>query len=206
MIELSLGVFISYNQADRAVAREIAMFLVAENINVWFDEWKISPGDSIIEEIQEGLSNCSVFIVVWSKNAAKSKWVRKELETALIKGITTSRLKIVPIRLDNEPLPPFLQSIKYIRWRGGTEEDRNEIVRAIKGKKPEQDYIRAIVKKYHEVIIDSNLLEEGAPLPYKACPECGSTKLRGSSYINYSKDEEYFLLKCRECGWRECSQ
>lgn len=66
-------VFISHNKADKDVAREIALFLAAENINVWFDEWEISAGDSIIEQISTGLRGCTHFIILWLKNASKSK-------------------------------------------------------------------------------------------------------------------------------------
>jgi len=34
-------VFVSYNKGDKDVAREIALFLTSENINVWFDEWEL---------------------------------------------------------------------------------------------------------------------------------------------------------------------
>lgn len=71
-------IFISYNKADKDVAREIALFLAAENINVWFDEWEIPAGDSIIEQIDTELRGCTHFIILWSKNASKSNWVRRE--------------------------------------------------------------------------------------------------------------------------------
>ncbi len=63
-----MGVFVSYNSADKFVAREIAMFLASEGIDVWFDEWRVSPGDSIIREIQKGLESCLAFVLVLSKN------------------------------------------------------------------------------------------------------------------------------------------
>jgi len=199
-------VFISYNTADKSVAKEIAMFLVSEGINVWFDEWKISPGDSIVEEIQKGLENCSAFILIWSKNAAESKWVRKEVESALTRAIQNNIPKIIPIKLDETDLPVFLQGIRYIKWRGGSEEDRLDIIYSITGEKPKLDYIRAIVKKYQEVVMDCDDLEKGDPLPYKVCPNCGSPRLKRKMYIDYSRDEVYFFIKCLDCGWGEWSQ
>lgn len=201
-----MGVFVSYNSADKFVAREIAMFLAAEGIDVWFDEWRVSPGDSIIREIQKGLESCSAFVLVWSKNAAKSNWVRKEVESALARAILKGKPKIIPVKLDETELPPFLQDVKYIKWRGGTEEDRLDIIYSITGKKPELDYIKAIVKKYHEVIIDHDSLEEGDPLPYKVCPNCGSLRLKRGSYTDYFHDEIYFFVKCLDCGWSDWSQ
>ena len=36
------SVFISHNKLDKDVARELSLFIISENINVWFDEWEIS--------------------------------------------------------------------------------------------------------------------------------------------------------------------
>ena len=35
---------------------KIGLFLVAESVDVWFDEWDIGLGDSIPEKIEEGIS------------------------------------------------------------------------------------------------------------------------------------------------------
>ena len=84
-----MNVFISYNKADKKQASGIAMFLAAENINVWFDQWEISAGDSITEEISSGLKNCSHFFILWSENSSKSNWVRRELHSSLSSAIQT---------------------------------------------------------------------------------------------------------------------
>jgi hypothetical protein len=196
-------VFISHNKLDRDVAREIALFLTAENINVWFDEWEIAAGDSIIEEISGGLRGCTHFIIVWSKNASKSNWVRRELQTALAKAIQTGSPRVLPILLDNTPLPELLADIRYIRYHGGTEEDRWTLIQAVSGRKPSHNFIKAIVKKYHEVIRDPDAKD---PFGLVACPNCGSTRLKGSSYTDYKHDETYFVLACEECGWSDWTQ
>lgn len=61
------SVFISHNKADKSIAREIGLFLTSENINVWFDEWNISAGESITEQVNLGLHDCTHFIILWSK-------------------------------------------------------------------------------------------------------------------------------------------
>jgi len=80
-------VFISHNKKDKEVATQIAVFLSSENISTWFDEWEISAGDSIIDEIESGLKSCTHFIILWSKNAVTSKWVREELKSVLTEAI-----------------------------------------------------------------------------------------------------------------------
>ena len=57
-------VFISHTGTDKDIAREIGLFLTSENINVWFDEWGIRIGESITEEINNGLAVCTHFIII----------------------------------------------------------------------------------------------------------------------------------------------
>lgn len=130
----SRTVFISHNTDDREDAQTIALFLVSENINVWFDEWEIAAGDSILDEIDNGLQRCTHFFILWSRNSAKSNWVRKELNSALKQAIEWKKPRIVPILLDGQRLPPLLTDIRGIRYEGGTEKDRVEIIQAVSKK------------------------------------------------------------------------
>ena len=194
----SLVAFISHNKNDRDVAREVGLFLAAENINVWFDEWEISAGDSIVEEINKGLYNCTHFFIIWSKNAAMSNWVRKELQSILISAIESGNPRILPIILDGTTLPKLISDTRYIRYHGGTEEDRWDLINSVTGHNPSYTYVKAIVKKYHELIYDQHAK---GPLAYAACPKCGSDQLIGSEYTDHKHDEVYYGIYCRECGW-----
>jgi len=42
------------------------------------------------------------------------------------------------------------------------------------------------------------------PLPYKCCPKCGSTKLKGGSMFNESTS--MVCLSCEECDWIAASE
>lgn len=198
-----MNVFISYNKLDKNIVKEVAIFLSAENISVWFDEWEILAGDSLTEGINNGLKWCTHFVIVWSKNTAKSNWVNRELSSTLSKTIIKKSPKIIPIVLDNTKLPDLLVDIKYIRYDNGSEKDRNELVKSITGENPSQDFIKAIVRKYHEVIFDYEL---GDPFGLRACPECGSQNLEGNSFTDYNRDENYYFLKCKDCEWSDWTQ
>lgn len=195
----SIFVFISYNKADKLIAREIALFLAAENINVWYDEWEISAGDSIIEQIAEGLHGCTHFIILWSKNASTSNWVRKELQSILSKAIQSGSPIILPIKLEEIPLPELISDIHYIKYLGVLEEDRKEILIAITGQKPSYSFLKAIVKKYHKVI-------HGPKIKYLyglvACPKCGYNILEKIVYYN-DQLGPCLILYCNECGWED---
>lgn len=197
------NVFISYNAKDRSSASEIATFLAADNIGVWFDEWKVALGDSLIDEIQAGLE-CSHFIFLISKNISYSKFQKRESQSTLARFIQKGKPKIIPIILDDSEPPALLADLKYLKYEGGTEKDREWILKSVTGELPSQNFIKAIVKKYHEVIKDTS--DPRYPLPFKACPECGSIDLERSSYTDYSRDDVYFIISCSECDWQTWSQ
>ncbi|MCQ2377984.1 MAG: toll/interleukin-1 receptor domain-containing protein [Victivallaceae bacterium] len=107
-------IFLSHNSLDKTIVREIACRLVPlfGQDNIFYDEWSIQPGDSIIGKMDEGLSKCRYFFFFVSQNSIKSKMVTLEWQAALLK--MNQQLKFIPIRLDNCLMPTILTSILYI--------------------------------------------------------------------------------------------
>ncbi len=184
--------FICHNKANKDVAREIGLFLVSEGIDVWFDEWKIEYGESVPEKISEGLLFTTHLLLFWSKDAEKSEWVKRELNSTLSRVLHSKNVKIIPILLDNTPIPQIISDLKYYRYKGGNETDRDELIKMITGTSPSSNYIKAIIKKYRELIGD----DENPSY----CPRCGEKK------FNYDQDtdswgEVYHYIDCGACGW-----
>ena len=66
-----------------------------------------------------------------------------------------------------------------------------------------EDYFnKSIVKRYHEVIHNGSDPIFGLSI----CPECGSKNLATSSATDYYRDEEYYFIECKDCGWNEWTQ
>ena len=195
-------VFISHNSHDKFVAREMSLFLAAENVDVWFDEWKIHLGDSITGKINEGLNDQTHLILLWSKYANGSKWVKREIFSS-VPGYVSGKFSILPILLDDTPLPPIIADTKYHIYENGNENDRRVIVNAILGRDPSDDYTRAIVKKYHELTEDPNPKN---PLGYNVCPNCGSSQWKMGSYVDNVHQRLYCVGSCLECGWSTNSE
>ena len=106
--------FLSYAHEDKDFAERIARELRKDGIDVWIDRWEMKAGDSLIQKIfVEGLSKCDLFLVLLSCASTKSKWVKEELDFAIIKkieGVTP----IIPLIKEPYEIPPPLRSLPWV--------------------------------------------------------------------------------------------
>lgn len=99
------NVFISHSSIDKPFVRKLATSLLAEGIPVWLDAWELNLGDSLLDKIYSGIDDSSALLLAMSKNSIASGWVNRELNAALTKEAQAGRVFVIPLRLDNSPLP-----------------------------------------------------------------------------------------------------
>lgn len=93
------NLFLSHAWEDKDVfVRPLAEALRSE-FDVWYDEYSLRPGDSLLEKISAGLRDCDRGIVVLSHNFFAKQWPQAELN-GLFALETTERKIIVPIWLN----------------------------------------------------------------------------------------------------------
>lgn len=107
-------VFLSYARDDEPTARRVAKALEAAGHKIWWDS-DLPAHRAYSEEIERRLGQAKAVVVLWSKSAAQSQWVRAEADFA------RSRRKLVQAQLD-DGLPPMpfnqIQSASLKGWRG----------------------------------------------------------------------------------------
>ena len=124
------GSFLSYSSEDKATAARIATALDAMGERVWYD-WEIGPGDSIGVKIEEGLARHDTLIILLSPASVKSKWVRRELDTALMDQLAGHDVKIIPALVAPCKLPAFLKSIKYVDFTSSFQDGVIQLVQTL---------------------------------------------------------------------------
>jgi hypothetical protein len=197
-----MNVFISHNKADKEIARFLAVALVEQGENVWFDEWQLRPGDSITGGIEEGLSLSDVFLLVWSSSASCSKWVGTEIRAYLRRRVDDESLRIVPVLVDATPLPSLIAD-----YRGFVLDETvspDTIAFEITGKPSDIEIARRLQNRLLKLTLD--YCDDGDPLPYIICPSCGSSSLKRSSAMDSRRDEVYYVIECEDCKWSNWSQ
>lgn len=108
-------IFLSHNSKDKIIVEPIAIKLreVFGQDNVFYDSWSIQPGDGIIDKMNEGLANCSLFYFFVSKNSLESFMVKLEWQNAVMR-MSNRKAKLIPVRIDDCLLPPILSQSLYI--------------------------------------------------------------------------------------------
>jgi adenylate cyclase len=110
-------VFVSYARSTEAQARKIADSLRAAGYDVWRDD-QLPAHRPYNEVIEEQLNAAKAIVVVWSREAAKSQWVRAEADLARNAGT------LVQLRVDTAALPlPFnqIECADLSEWSGDPE-------------------------------------------------------------------------------------
>lgn len=196
-------VFLSHNSLDKEYVRPLAAALQVTGAQVWFDEWKIRPGDSIPAAISSGIATFDIFALVWSANAADSKWVATEMESALTKWMRDESCRLIPIRLDRTPLPLLVSHLLYI---DASRHEHRAVAAKLLGINSEREYREAIQQFLNEA--DLNFREFWGVGVMVACPGCGASvdKLHEWETVDYKRDDVYRGAKCTECGWDDGSE
>ncbi|HRC87738.1 MAG TPA: toll/interleukin-1 receptor domain-containing protein [Thermoanaerobaculia bacterium] len=104
--------FISYSHQDADWARAFARSLQDLGLQVWFDEFKVRPGELVGQSVEEALRESEALILVLSEESLQSPWLNFELGLAL--GTGKRLVAIVPGDLDPAKLPPALRSRRFL--------------------------------------------------------------------------------------------
>jgi hypothetical protein len=123
-------VFISYRRTDLPQAERLARELEAAGHQVWFDEWKIEVGDSIVGRIDQGLKDAAFLIVCFSA-AGDSDWVGREWKSTLARQLSGQKVKVLPALLSGGAPPPILADVKYAHLGRDWSKGVSELLRAI---------------------------------------------------------------------------
>lgn len=99
--------FLSYSRADRLYVGDLAQWLEAHGVSVWYDH-DIDYGTKWETTILEQLDGASTVVVVMSGAARRSKWVPREIERARSKGAA-----ILPLLLETNAIVDAVADLQF---------------------------------------------------------------------------------------------
>ena len=123
----TMSVFISHSSKDITRALQIERELKKSGLPVWLDKSSIRLGVLLRNELQSAIKNSRVVVLLWSKAASKSRWVKAEIMTAF----HLNRF-ILLYMCDNTEPPYFLQNAVYRDLQQAKADWPKELYRNIK--------------------------------------------------------------------------
>lgn len=79
-------VFVSYSSKESKAANQLKQVLEANGIKCWMAPQSIPAGSDYAYEIPKAISSCKALVLMLSKASQESKWVPKEVGSAIGKG------------------------------------------------------------------------------------------------------------------------
>ena len=122
-----ISIFLSYSSQDQQFVRMLNERLIERGFITWLEEVEILPGDSILDGIHQGINASDFLIAILTQNSVSSKWVEREIKTAIRQNTDHSekevrRIRVIPIKLDECNLPPILNDdTSFADWSNLTD-------------------------------------------------------------------------------------
>lgn len=88
-------ILISYSSKDKIIADAVCNQMESNGIRVWIAPRDILAGESYPNAIINGIVNCSIVVLIFTKNSNESQWVPREIE----RGINYGKI-ILPFKIE----------------------------------------------------------------------------------------------------------
>ena len=91
----------------------LARALMSAGIDTFFAQWEIRAGDSLRQRIDQGISDCTHFVVLLTPASIRKPWVNAELDAGFVARLA-DELRLIPLRfgLSASELPPLLRGLR----------------------------------------------------------------------------------------------
>lgn len=125
-------IFISHSSKDIKIAEQLAIDLRNNGYSVWLDMWQIKVGQSIVQEIEQGIESANFLIVLLSGHAVASNWVNHEWKTAYWDEVNEDTVIVLPVLIEKCQIPKLLRTKKYANISESYAQGLSEIFEALK--------------------------------------------------------------------------
>jgi hypothetical protein len=190
--------FLSYNAADKDITRSVGAHLALSGLEVWFDEWEITAGDSVPGKLDKALVAFDAFVLIWSAAASRSPWVRQELYSAIVRALETGSAKIIACRRDETPLPALISDRRWIDMRD-PQKGVEDLLGDLLGVRTRRLRLLAIQGALDDM--DVEWFTSPAAPPLLCCPSCGETDYLESWEATDTRGDRYAGVRCSRCSW-----
>ncbi len=136
---IKYDVFLSYNSKDKKSVLIIGNHLKKSDVNPWFDDWNLIPGEPWQKKIQEAILNCKTTAVFLGPNG-RGPWHEREMRIALDLQAKDENFRVIPVLLPGAILSSdFITENTWVDFRSGLNDQiaLQRLEAGIRGRAPE---------------------------------------------------------------------
>ena len=115
--------FISYSRVDSAFVDRLEQDLAVRDVHVWVDRRKLEGSQVWAAEIQKGIDQAEIVLVVVSPEAMASEWVQREISYALGK-----HKPIIPLFWRSADVPITIYDLQALLFEGRYDDGLRELL------------------------------------------------------------------------------
>jgi tetratricopeptide (TPR) repeat protein len=124
MLNPKYDLFLSYSPLDAEIVQTLASELNNAGLNVWFDRWKLVPGQNWESSIEKAMEeSAAIGFCIGPKGT--ERWSERYLSLALFIQKQNPAFKIIPVLLPGanpSDVPPQISRIQYLNLVGGAKD------------------------------------------------------------------------------------
>ena len=120
-------IFISHSSRDNDVTRFVADHLTDAGFETWVDLDSIKSGDLWLRSIEKAVRECSIFVILLSKQSRDSEWCERETLLAM-----DLRKPLFIAILEDMPLPLHLINRQFTDFRQDKDQGVKKLIVAIR--------------------------------------------------------------------------
>jgi TIR domain-containing protein len=126
----TIRIFVSHSHANNVWCRAFVQGLRAHGANVWYDEQNLGFG-VLRQQIDREMLARPIFIAIFSADAAKSKWVNREIDGAISLQDREPHRIVLPILAEACEIPPLLSGFRWVCGPQNSPVTADEAVRLV---------------------------------------------------------------------------
>ncbi len=127
-------IFISHSTKDKSFVKKLAIDLLVADFSVWYDDWEMDYGQSLLDKIFEGIDESTYLAIVLTENSVNSDWVKRELNAAIEKENQLKRPFIIPIIASKCQVPLKIADRIYADFSGSYMKELDKLIYRLKSK------------------------------------------------------------------------
>jgi len=104
--------FLCHSSKNKDLVSRLDADFRRNGIDTFFDKWEIRSGDSIRQKLDQGLGQCTHFIVLLTPESIDAPWVKAEMDAAFVRKVEGAcKFIVLRVGVSVDALPPTLRAL-----------------------------------------------------------------------------------------------